>query len=129
MSGALAGAGLVLVPEDDDLLALSVTHDLAGDLRLRRVLHALAIRQEQNVAEDDFLPGITVDGGHGEERPLFDPVLLPAGADDCVHGSVDHPYRKSRRVRPTRRSQSIPGQLNGARPGPAKPVPAARIRR
>src|SRR5436309_2995432 len=44
MAGALARAGLVLVPEDDDLLALPVTHDLARDLRLRRVLHALAVR-------------------------------------------------------------------------------------
>src|SRR5438874_1439730 len=117
MAGALARAGLVLVAENDDLLALPVTHDLAGDLRLRRVLHALAVRQKQNVAEDDFLPGVTLDGGHGEERALFDPVLLPARADDCVHGCVDHPYRKSRRVRPTRRSQSIPGLLHGARPG------------
>src|SRR5207244_4123492 len=117
VAGALTGSGLVLVTEDDDLLALPVTHDLAGDLRLRRVLHALSIRQEQNVAEDDFLPRVTVDGGHGEERSLFDAVLLPAGADDCVHGSVDHPYRKSRRVRPTRRSQSIPdGRRVAGRP-------------
>src|SRR4029077_2956352 len=86
VAGAPAGAGLVLVTEDDDLLALPVTHDLAGDLGLRRVLHAVAIRQEQNVAEGHFLPWLTLERGHGEERSLFDPVLLPASADDCVQG-------------------------------------------
>src|SRR5437660_739092 len=95
VAGALAGAGLVLVTEDDDLLALSVTHDLAGDLGLRRVLHRLAIRQEQNVAEGHFLPRLAFQRGHGEERSLFDPVLLPARADDCVHGQGPSVQKKS----------------------------------
>src|SRR5256885_4653618 len=93
VAGALAGAGLVLVTEDDDLLALPVTHDLAGDPGFRRVLHAVPVRQEQNVAEGHFLPWLTLEGGHGQDRALFDPILLTASADDCVHGG-DHPLEK-----------------------------------
>src|SRR5258708_5056027 len=86
MSRALPRPGLVLVTEDDDLLALAVGDDLTGDLRRAGRLHGIPVRHHQNVAEGDFLPRLTLEGRHGQDRSLFDAILLATAAADCVHG-------------------------------------------
>src|SRR5688572_25396141 len=89
MAATAALAGLVLVPEDVDLRALAVRHDLRGHLSAaeRRLagLHVVAVRDDEDVAERDSLTDLAYQAVDADEGSLFDAVLLTAAADDGVH--------------------------------------------
>ena len=89
---ASAEAGLYTVRQ---ILLDRAVERTMRDLGLGNILDRVAVRQEQNVAEGHFLPWFTLEGGHGEDRAFFDPVLLPASADDCVHGWGPSVQKKS----------------------------------
>ena len=86
-----AAARLGPVLEGDDLVGAIVADDLGaddgpGDERAAdRGL--VAVGDEQDAVEGDRLAGLGVEKLDLELRADLDAVLLPAGLDDCVHGS------------------------------------------
>src|SRR6185503_2759836 len=102
--------GLVLVPEDLDLRALAVGHDLRRHFRAvqRRLagLHVVAVRDDEDVAERDGVTDLAGDGVDADEGSLFDAVLLTAAADDGIHRKLGPPGQK-KSSRPARRITSI----------------------
>src|SRR5436853_2945934 len=74
--------------EDDDLVALAVTHDFARDLGLgdrhALTLHVLPVVAEENVGELDLAAGLTHERRNAVFLARLDAELLAAGSDDCV---------------------------------------------
>ena len=86
-----AAARLRAVLEGDDLLAAHLADDLGADLGVRDQRPAdrgvVTVGDEEDALEGDRLAGLDVEELDLELRADLDAVLLPAGLDDCVHGS------------------------------------------
>ena len=84
-------AGLRAVLEGDELGAARLADDLGADRGVRDHRPAdrrvVAVGDEQDAVEGDRLAGLDVEQLDFELGADLDAVLLPAGLDDCVHGS------------------------------------------
>src|SRR5687768_4606256 len=77
--------------EDNDLVALTVLDDLAGDVRAFDARSAnvglVAVGAEDHVVERHLGAGVAGQGWNSDCLASFGAVLLPAGSDDGVsHG-------------------------------------------
>src|SRR5207344_1370404 len=86
-----AAARLGAVLEGDELRPAGLSDDLGAD---RRVLDdraadrgGVAVGDEQDAIKGDRLAGLDVEELDLELGADLDAILLPAGLDDCVHGS------------------------------------------
>ena len=82
--------------------------------------HADAVGEEQDLVEDDRVPGVAGTAIDGDRGSLFDPIASGTATDDGVHGLVDLSEQKKspRGVRDV--MKSIP---DGSR-GDCRPVDA-----
>ena len=84
-------ARLRAVLEGDELVAAGLADDLGADRGVRDERPAdrrvVAVGDEQDAIERDRLAGLDVEQLDLELGADLDAVLLPAGLDDCVHGS------------------------------------------
>ena len=91
MSLLHAAACLGAVLEHDELLAARLAHDLGADRGA--IDHrptdrsVIAVGDEQHPIEAHGLAGLDIEQLDFEFGADLDAVLLPAGLDDCVHGS------------------------------------------
>src|SRR6266542_42056 len=85
-------AHLVLVLEDDDLLALDLAQHVRQDARAgdrwRTHGDVFAVADEQHVAQLDLGAGLRRHLLDLQALPRLDPILPAAGGDDCVHDPV-----------------------------------------
>jgi hypothetical protein len=92
MAGAAAVALLVLILEDDDLLALHVAQHFYEYLRTRDEWRAdqrtLAASDQQDFAKLDLAAHLGVQQRELYYLPLFDAVLHPAVSDNRVHDAA-----------------------------------------
>jgi hypothetical protein len=84
-------AGLGAVLEVDELLAAGLAHDVGrdGGIRDDRATdgRGVAVGNEEHAIERDRIAGIDLQELDLELGADLDAILLPAGLDDCVHGS------------------------------------------
>src|SRR5688572_24553491 len=75
-------------PEDPNLLALAVAHDLGGDLRAAQLggagLNVLAVARDQDVVERHLVPHLRIEQRDPDRDPRLGAKLGATGLEDCV---------------------------------------------
>src|SRR6266446_521242 len=81
-------AGAAREPEDPNLLALAVPHDLGRDLRALHLrgagLDVLAVARHENVVERDLVSRLRVEQRHLDRNSGLGPELGTTGREDRV---------------------------------------------
>src|SRR5678815_2336307 len=84
-----AGPAFLLLPEVQDATMPVLGEDLPHDLRpvdeRAASLRGLGPAQPEHLGERDLAPDLAGNLLDADDVALGDAVLLPAGADDCVH--------------------------------------------
>ena len=91
MTALAVGVLAALFLEGDDLLALAMFDDFAGDrgaLDQRRTQLGAVAAQHQNFAEGQLGADIAGQAFHRQDGVLGHFILFSAGADDRIHGLI-----------------------------------------